>query len=181
MLRKDSPHTCLHAGFTLLELLTILLLLAIVAAVAVPGWQRLMADNRLNVTANTLVLSLQRARSEALKRNAVVFVCAGDGHTGCRDPGDWSQGWLISIDADSNGRADRDEPVISESSIQGNTVVRASRRSANVAFRYDGRSPGSNTTWILCDPRGSARPRQIVLSNEGRIRTAHGDQAQDCS
>jgi len=157
-----------------------LLLLGIVTAVAVPAWQRLVADNRLSVAANTLVLNLQRARSEALKRNTVVFVCPGDSRNGCGEAGDWNQGWRIAVDTDRNGRAEPGEAVISEASVPSHTLLRASRRSTPIAFRQDGRSPGSNTTWIVCDPHGSARSRYIVLSNEGRIRTDSTEAVQSC-
>lgn len=176
---RQAHH--LAAGFTLLELLTLLLLLGIVTAVAVPAWQRLMADNHLTVATNTLVMSLQRARSEAIKRNSVVFVCAGHSRNACAESADWNDGWIVTADGDEDGRPDTGAAPISETSLPDSALLRGSRRSTPIVFHHDGRSPGSNTTWILCDPGGRAKPRQIVLSNEGRIRTANVEGKPRCS
>lgn len=169
------------AGFTLLELAVVLLLLSITASIAIPAWRSLLADNRLNIAANSLVLDLQRARSEALKRNAVVLVCAGDIRSGCRDPGEWSAGWIVAVDINGDGQANPPDSFISETKPEPNTLIRSTRRSAPIAFHYDGRSPGSNTTWSFCDPHAAARTRKVVLSNEGRIRTTSAEAAQHCA
>lgn len=176
--KLKSAHP--DAGFTVLELLTVLLLLGITAAIAVPGWQTLIADNRLNVATNALVMNLQRARSEALKRNTVVLVCPGDSHVGCRTQGNWSEGWLVFVDTNDNRQVDVGEPIISEVIPEPNTVIRTTRHSTPIAFHYDGRSPGSNTTWTVCDPQSRARTRRIILSNEGRIRTTSTEAEQKC-
>lgn len=181
-MRRSNLHlSAASAGFTLLELVVLLLLLGVTASIALPAWRTLIADNRVNIAANSLVLSLQRARSEALKRNAVVLVCAGDIETGCREAGDWSAGWLVTVDANSDGRANPGEIFISETKPGPNARVRSTRRSAPIAFHHDGRSPGSNATWSVCDRYGTARTRKIVLSNEGRVRTTSAEAGQECA
>jgi type IV fimbrial biogenesis protein FimT len=62
-------------GFTLIELMVTLLVLAILASVGIPAFQRLVAENRVSSQANATQGALQFARSEALKRRGDVVMC----------------------------------------------------------------------------------------------------------
>jgi type IV fimbrial biogenesis protein FimT len=71
-----------QAGFTLIELMIVIVLVAIFVTVGVPSFQNLVSDNRLSTQANRLVSSLQLARSEAIKLRTPVSVCrSNDGST----------------------------------------------------------------------------------------------------
>jgi prepilin-type N-terminal cleavage/methylation domain-containing protein len=62
-------------GFTLIELMVTLAVLAILATVGIPSFQRLAAEYRVSSQANATQAALQFARSEALKRRGDVVVC----------------------------------------------------------------------------------------------------------
>jgi len=88
-------------GFTLVELMVAILILAILIGFAVPSFRDAALSSRLTAHANDLLASAQIARSEAIKRNAVVTLCVStDGNT-CAGDGGWEQGWIVvTVDGD---------------------------------------------------------------------------------
>lgn len=84
-------------GFSLIELMVTIVVLAIVLAMAVPAFAALINSNRLVAQANELVASLQLARSEAVRRNAKVVLCpSSDGSSCAGTDAAWS-GWIVRV------------------------------------------------------------------------------------
>lgn len=82
------------SGFTLVELMVTVAVLAIVSAVAAPAMQGLIRANRLNTAASEMTAALQLARSEAIRRNSRVSVCASADSLTCTASADWSS-WIV--------------------------------------------------------------------------------------
>ncbi|ANI18354.1 peptidase [Pseudomonas citronellolis] len=84
------------AGFTLIELMFTIVILAILISIAAPSFTSSIRDSRIATASTELQGALQLARSEAVMRRSNVILCrrnsAGDN---CENGTDWSTGWLI--------------------------------------------------------------------------------------
>ena len=82
-------------GFTLIEMMIAITLMAILMAIAVPSFKDASLSSEVRSIANDLVAHAALARSEAIKRNAIVTLCvSADGAT-C-GAGGWEQGWIVT-------------------------------------------------------------------------------------
>lgn len=70
-------------GFTMVELLVTVAILAIIAALAAPSFRTLMLSRSLTAASHEIVGALQLARMEALRRRASVTVCPSANGTAC--------------------------------------------------------------------------------------------------
>jgi len=68
-----------NSGFTLIELMVVVALMAIIATIAVPSFRGLIESNRLKSTTNEVLGTLNYARSEAVRRGEPVSVRAAAG------------------------------------------------------------------------------------------------------
>ena len=87
-------HTCRTRGFTLIELMFVLTIAALLFAIGVPTFRNAALGSQLSAAANNLLASIQLARSEAIKRNLPVTVCASSDGATCTGGG-WEQGWIV--------------------------------------------------------------------------------------
>ena len=95
-------------GFTLVELMTAVAIMAIIATLALPSFRNLINSNKATSTAEELVNSLGVGKSEALQRNGVVTICPSTNSTTssptCSTTNtDWKSGWLVFVDGDNDG------------------------------------------------------------------------------
>lgn len=74
-------------GFTMIELMVVVAILAIMASLAAPSMSGLIGQQRLKSAATDMHLALLKARTEAIKRNANVTVSPSGGS--------WANGWSI--------------------------------------------------------------------------------------
>jgi prepilin-type N-terminal cleavage/methylation domain-containing protein len=169
-------------GFTLVELLVVLVLAVVVVAAGGPALQRLVAGNRVEIESRRLLSALQLARSEAVSGNTVVSVCPtampGDGELACG--GSYADGWVVFADpgAGGAGLVAPDRVIRLFESLPAGYRFRNRRgtRDANelISFRPDG-TASRNLTLQVCPPdTGLAQPVSVVLSMIGRARLQRG-------
>ncbi|HUP92031.1 MAG TPA: GspH/FimT family pseudopilin [Solimonas sp.] len=89
-------------GLTIIELATVLAIIGILAAVAVPAMRAAVLTSQLRTVANSLLGSTLLARSEAIKRNSVAVVCRSTNGTTCAGGGDWIDGWIVGCPTNDN-------------------------------------------------------------------------------
>lgn len=168
-------------GFTLVELLIVVAVLAVVLLLAVPSMSSLVHGTRLWVEAGRLQLAVNLARAEAVKRNAPVSLCpsrfARGGALAC--DGDFSDGWIVFANP---GRSNR--PAKS-----GDTLIRAfgpapggyrvtgqdAKPLSTVLTYYSDGATRRNLTLMVCPPPAVTRDSwSVVINRVGRPRLARG-------
>jgi type IV fimbrial biogenesis protein FimT len=159
-------------GFTLVELMVTIMVLALLLGIGMPSFRDASLSSRLGAYANDLVASAQLARSEAIKRNAPVTLCASeDGATCAADGTDWNVGWIVINDDDAV--LQRQEPLpeefrFTEASGESELVFPAA---------VVGATPASFTV-CRADPVGN-QERVVTVTASGAASVARTE-AGDC-
>lgn len=98
-------------GFTLLELMTALTVLAVLLGLAVPSFREVSRNNRVTAAQNDLVTAFTYARSEALRLSQPVSVCASADAATCSGAVSWATGWIAFVDSGATpGEVDVADP-----------------------------------------------------------------------
>lgn len=82
-------------GFTLIELMVTIAMVAILMALAAPSFSEATLGSKLAANANRLSASATLARSEAIKRNSTITMCVSTDGLTCAGSGGWEQGWIV--------------------------------------------------------------------------------------
>jgi type IV fimbrial biogenesis protein FimT len=114
-------------GFTLIETLAVVALLAVIAVMATPSFVAWQVRDQVDARAKALASTLAYARSEALRRGARVTVCRVDAARHCLASGqpcgngvtDWSCGWAVLADHAGTLSVLRSQPLLTAVSIAG--------------------------------------------------------------
>ncbi len=143
-MRRAIRGLGLAGGFTLLELMVTVAVVAILAAVATPSLVSVVNSNRLATQANELVASLQIARSEAIRLNNTVTLCRSTDGASCAAAGPWTR-WIVISGTE----------VLRDSSLR--PPIQITSVDAAVNFRSDGRArtPAgalSSNVFTVCIP-----------------------------
>jgi len=142
-------------GFTLIETMVVLAIVAILARYAYPSYQKLIRGSRLSGQSTLVLTSLYKARSEAIRRVKKVSICPSDygngGTLSCTASTTWANGWIVFIPANQAalGTASTGTEVLVAQGKLANsntlTSCKASSCTAANAFGY-----------ITYDPNGIA-------------------------
>lgn len=160
------------SGFTLIELMVTVAVVAIIAVVAVPNLVSVIDANRLRSQTDELVASLQLARSEAIRRNARVTVCASaDGATCGGDA--WNR-WVVRA-PDIDGTVD----VVQSRAIDAPVQVTGS--DSSISFGPTGLA-SAPLTLTTCIPTQSIAENQrlVTVMVGGSVGTVPAEGGGDC-
>lgn len=174
MSKKQKKHTAIQqqAGFSLVELIVIVAVLAIVTSIALPSFRNMVRSNRLTATGNELNAVLQGARMEAIRLNGRVDVCPSTDGATCGG-GDWQHVIVVSR---KNGSDEVLRDVVlpgSDISITPSGSIAATNL---VWYQADGfarmgaaTSPARAGTFSVCAAGLSGNNARNVQINMGRV------------
>ncbi len=173
---RRYPHGAKRTGgFTLIELMVTIAIIAVVAVFAVPAFSDFVLNNRIRGQSGDLMAQLGQARSEAMRTASRVTVCPGT--TGGCTGSAWENGWVAFIDIDADAAVDSGETVVLVGqALDGSNTLRSSTFKKYISFRHDGSSADKDGnrqagSFVLCDSRGFGdKARAIVVNVAGRIK-----------
>jgi type IV fimbrial biogenesis protein FimT len=82
-------------GFTMLELMVAIAVVAVLTALAVPSFRTTIQKHRLRSATDTLQAAIDYARAEAVMRATYVSVCASADAATCSATKTYETGWLV--------------------------------------------------------------------------------------
>lgn len=164
----------LDRGFTLIELMITIAVLAVLLTIGIPSFSEAMLGSRLSSYANEFVASANLARSEAIKRNSRVGLCVSSDGVSCLTSGGWDQGWVVFHDSDNNGVFGSGELVLQrQQALAGGFSMTAAGDLRYIQFEATGIG-ATAATLTICNktaPSGS-KQRVITLTAAGRLSVA---------
>ena len=134
------------SGFTLIELMVTIAVLAIIVSIAAPSISTQLANQRVKATTTTLANALKEAKAESIIRRQNVTLS----YDNTSDPR------VITITG-SNGS------TIASYNYTAQSTIEPSSSATTVVFEPSKRVT-TQRTFTICDVNNIASPRQIVVS-----------------
>ena len=160
-------------GFSLVELMVTVAVLSIVLGIAVPSFNTLVQQHRVTTQSNDLLAALTATRSEAIKNNRNIALCAADAAdaTTCNTSGNWSH-WIITMG--SSATVLRRGSINTASGIQISSTLASNR----IVFGADGlartgagNNPvligANNGSVVICSSKLSTNNRRTIAVTAG--------------
>lgn len=180
-MKQDAVVWPAYRGFTLIETLVVVAILAVIGIMATPSLVAWHVRDQVDARARALFSTLSYARSEAVSRGARVTVCRIDAARHCLPAGqacrsgvaDWSCGWAVVVERAGASTVLRAQVELATVSIAGTQT--------NLTFTPPaGQLIGSFRSFDLAphlasrDTQGQAWRCCIRIAAGGRPRIADG-------
>ncbi len=188
-------------GFTVAELLIVIIIAGVLAAIAAPNMSEFVKNNARATRVNTMVTALNYARGQAVTRNARVSLCRSTDFLACAAAGDFGVGWIVFTDSNPRGTVDAGTDTVLrvfQPDMGGNATLMGVKNLVPIAMAglsYENTGLGldlaaaatdtvvsPNTVFRYCDDRGPPEARAIVITPTGHPRLSrdtNGDGTDD--
>ncbi|MCC6532968.1 MAG: GspH/FimT family pseudopilin [Burkholderiales bacterium] len=163
------------AGFTLIELMITVAIVAVIITVGVPSLTEFVAMQRVRTAVSDTMADIAFARAEAIKESRPAIMERLAGATGT-----WKDGWRVCVDIDNSNTCTAAEDRKRTEAFGGRVRVcsTATDFDNRIIFRPDGRvsrpnAPGANDGLKVSDDLGDGVAgndfiRSIVIGISGR-------------
>ncbi len=164
-------------GFTAIEILVTIAIMAVLTALAAPSFITLLESWRVRQTVEALQSTIHFARSEAIKRGGdVVIQKLANNTNGCTSANnnrDWDCGWFVCQDTNRNGTCGATEPVLQRIDTPSKVQVSRTGGSTTIKLNRWGLVDGAWLGFSLVPygkPTTHPGARGVCMSSGGRIR-----------
>ncbi len=165
-------------GFTSIELMVVVTILAALAMLAGPRFTALVERWRVRTVTESLVNTLYFARAEAIKRGKKIGIeKLPNGTAGCQlasTKQDWGCGWIVFVDSNGNSKREASEEILQTTLTPRNINVTHQSGAGDISVNSFGKMDGLNAKGfaISPEPTGIASPatRGICMAAGGRIK-----------
>lgn len=160
------------AGFTLLELVVIVVLLGTLASIAAPGWLGFINRQRVRTVNDRVLQSLRSAQSEAkrTKSDRVITFISSDPPTATINAVPPLTTPLQTLTFDAGGE-------IKQGQVRLTTKIAPATPANSITFDYQGNlAPGTTPFMVTVVPAGGGTNQCVIVETLlGGMRTAEGD------
>lgn len=166
-------------GFSLLELMTVLVIAGVLLGIGVPAMGDFWRNARITGAANDVMVALHMARSEAIKRRQPVTLCTSAAPQ-VNDPTCAASaqllGWIAFVDTNQSGQRDAGEVLLLQHEpLPGAVTARASANPLRITYLDNGFALNANAAQlVLCDDRGNRASSGQLSSARGILISATG-------
>lgn len=165
--QKTNPQ---NRGFTLVELMVVIVIAAILLTIAVPSFDSVMKKNSVEALQSRIGSALSTARTEAASRNTLVTICSSINGLECDGGvGDWGHGWIVFENTADNETA-TGKIVIDIYEAENNYTVTTDDKEF-LTFSAQGYTVDRGTTVLtICPPGGDLTyARSLTVNASGLI------------
>ncbi len=181
-IQREMIHQRPGAGFTLIESMAVLAIIAVLLCIAIPSFSRMLARHRVVTAQWELIGSLQHARGLAITSGRRILFCPLASDVTCANDTHWEHGWAIGRYRSTN--ADQlDGPPLWVHNGYRQLVITSTGGRKLIRFQPDGTAGGSNVSFTLCGQGHAEDALTITVSIMGRVASAKAsdDQARQCA
>ena len=156
-------------GFTLIELMITVALLALLLTLGVPSFLGAVEQNNLATKHNLMVSSINMARSEAVKRGQTVTLCKSTDGSTCSTSDDFDDGWIVFVDESGIGsRASSEELLRVQDAMDSGYSFEGD--GDYIAYLPTGELvTNSANEMLLCKDSSTSKARALYINATGRI------------
>lgn len=173
--QKTDSKRSFNRGFTVIELLIVIAVVAVMLSWAMPNLKGTLARNQLLGQANELASAMALARSEAVTRGTQAGVCASANGTTCSgSSNDWDKFILVFVDQDRGSDFDNTEPLLK--SLGSHEKVDQFAPAASYFFTSSGFSTSNAVSSVqVCHENlaESDRCRTVTIAPTGIVTVRH--------
>jgi type IV fimbrial biogenesis protein FimT len=188
-------------GFTIVELMVVIAIMAIIMVFAIPSYKGLMTQNRMAGEINDLATDIELARSAAVKQGLDVTICPSTTPTAtvptCATTTEWNSGWIAFIDIAGNqtfsatngdtllrahGPFSNTDTLVFSSTEGTQDSITFNRMGGTTSFGTTTDNSDTDTgTLTLHDATNNPTWRRCVILSEDGASTVYSEQSQTYS